>query len=281
MQASLKIDAFVSMFYPFTCKHRYFLYLCYYLTVVDILKFSHFLGDFVKAFVLVTVVFSLFFNLCAFNLASASEEEALFLQNVAKEYMLAQFSHKDNDVLYEVKVSKVDKNRDYGGKCVGNLTAELVDKQIKRSNVVKITCSRKETPYVISIPVNVIVKRPITIALVNIAKGTIITKDMLSKEYVNENTSLSSSITNLDSIIGAKAKKDIRAGDAIKQSDLCLIAKGDLVTIEAVSNNLQIKTQGIALEEGKLSDTISVKNAKSKKVIQAIVTGPSTVRVVF
>ena len=44
---------------------------------------------------------------------------------------------------------------------------------------------------------------------------------------------------------------------------------------------MQIKTQGVALEEGKLNDLISVRNSKSKKVIQGIVVSPNTVRVTF
>ena len=107
------------------------------------------------------------------------------------------------------------------------------------------------------------------------------TANLLSKQYVNEGLNTSSAVTNLNSILGAKVRKDIRAGDVIKQSDLCLIAKGDIVTIEAVSSNMQIKTQGVALEEGKLNDLISVRNSKSKKVIQGIVVSPNTVRVTF
>ncbi|MDY3107972.1 MAG: flagellar basal body P-ring formation chaperone FlgA, partial [Succinivibrio sp.] len=109
----------------------------------------------------------------------------------------------------------------------------------------------------------------------------ILTSNLLSKQYVNEGLNTSSAVTNLNSILGAKVRKDIRAGDVIKQSDLCLIAKGDIVTIEAVSANMQIKTQGVALEEGKLNDLISVRNSKSKKVIQGIVVSPNTVRVTF
>ncbi len=58
-------------------------------------------------------------------------------------------------------------------------------------------------------------------------------------------------------------------------------AKGDIVTIVASTNNLEIKTQGQALEEGKVNDLIQVKNVKTKKVIQAVVTGPNTVKVIF
>ena len=35
------------------------------------------------------------------------------------------------------------------------------------------------------------------------------------------------------------------------------------------------------LEEGKVNDLIQIKNVKTKKVIQAVVTGPNTVKVIF
>ena len=82
-------------------------------------------------------------------------------------------------------------------------------------------------------------------------------------------------------ILGSKARRDIRAGEQITVSDFSVIAKGDIVTIVASTNNLEIKTQGQALEEGKVNDLIQVKNVKTKKVIQAVVTGPNTVKVIF
>ena len=47
--------------------------------------------------------------------AIATTEEALFLENVAKQYILAQFTEKNDNIRYNVKVSKVDRNRDFGG----------------------------------------------------------------------------------------------------------------------------------------------------------------------
>ena len=44
---------------------------------------------------------------------------------------------------------------------------------------------------------------------------------------------------------------------------------------------MHIKTQGVALEEGNLNDLISVRNSKSKKVIQGTVVSPNTVRVTY
>lgn len=223
----------------------------------------------------------LFFSFISLNLSNATPQEAAFLSNVAKQYMLAQFPNDTDDKKYIVKAGKLDSSRDYGGKCTGFLTAELVNPNIKKSNIVKITCSRKEKPYSVNVPVNVSVFRKSLVASDNIPKGSLITDDLLEIEYVNENTNTASSITDKAMIIGAKSRKDIKAGDQIKISDFCVIAKGDLVTIEAVSKGLSIKTQGQALEEGKLNDLIQVRNTKTKKIIQAVVVAPGTVQVIF
>ena len=64
---------------------------------------------------------------------NASHADAEFLTNVAKQYMLAQFPANSGDKKYVVKVSKIDPNRNYGGKCTGYLTAELQNSEIKKS----------------------------------------------------------------------------------------------------------------------------------------------------
>ncbi len=234
-----------------------------------------------KAFIEKIRIFLLLILLCIPLNSFATQAEAEFLTNVARQYMLAQFNDKTADKKYVVKVAKLDPNRDYGGKCNGYLTAELVGGEIKKSNVVKITCSRKDNPYVVNIPVTLSVYRASIIAATNIQRGNVITESMVEDSYVNENTTTATIINDKSQIIGSKAKKDIRAGEQFKISDITLIAKGDIVIIEANSKNLYIKTQGIALEEGKLNDTIQVKNAKTQKIVTGIVSGPGIVKVIF
>lgn len=215
------------------------------------------------------------------NSAFATTEEALFLENVAKQYILAQFTEKNDNIRYNIKVSKVDRNRDFGGKCSGYLSAKLLTPEIKKNSIVKVICKREKNPYSIQIPVSIIVQRATIVASDNIPRGSAITQDMLEKKFVNENLILNQSITDSSLIIGSKTKKDIRAGEYLKISDLCLVAKGDVVTISARSHGLEIKATGIAMEEGKLNETIAVKNMKSGKIIRALVRSANSVEVVF
>lgn len=215
------------------------------------------------------------------NSAFATTEEALFLENVARQYILAQFTEKNDNIRYNIKVSKVDRNRAFGGKCSGYLSAKLLTPEIKKNSIVKVICKREKNPYSIQIPVSIIVQRATIVASDNIPRGSTITQDMLEKKFVNENLILNQSITDSSLIIGSKTKKDIRAGEYLKISDLCLVAKGDVVTISARSHGLEIKATGIAMEEGKLNETIAVKNMKSGKIIRALVRSANSVEVVF
>jgi flagella basal body P-ring formation protein FlgA len=222
----------------------------------------------------------IFFS-CFLTCSYATQEEADFLTNVARQYMLAQFNDESDDKKYVIKVGRIDAKRDYGGKCPGYLTAEIAGNEIKKNNTVRITCSRKEKPYRINVNVSVNILRKIIVAADNIPRGSVITRDMLDKTYVSETANMASLITEENLILGTKTRKDLKAGEAIKISDFCIIAKGDTVTIIAQSKNLSIKTQGIALEEGRLNDQIQIKNIKTQKVITGVIRGPGVVEVIF
>jgi flagella basal body P-ring formation protein FlgA len=60
---------------------------------------------------------------------------------------------------------------------------------------------------------------------------------------------------------------------------ICMVCKGDKVTISANQSNLTISTSGIALEDGNMGDSIRVENSSSGKVLRARVSGVESVEV--
>ena len=155
------------------------------------------------------------------------------------------------------------------------------DCKTKKNNVVVINCARKDHPFTVNVPVNVTVLREVTVAKDNIPRGSVISEDLIDTVFIPETANTAATITDIRSIVGAKARKDIKAGEQLKKSDFCIVAKGDPVYIEATNGALTIKTTGIAMQEGRLNENIQVKNSKSKKIIEATVTGPGQVRVIF
>ncbi|MDP4982899.1 flagellar basal body P-ring formation chaperone FlgA [Pseudoalteromonas tunicata] len=102
-----------------------------------------------------------------------------------------------------------------------------------------------------------------------IAKGQLITAQDIVTEMRPTHLVRNQNIDDIKMLIGSRATRSIRAGNPINLNQICMICKGDKVTIYAKQPNLVIKTNGEALENGLLGENISVQNSKSGKKIQA------------
>jgi len=82
--------------------------------------------------------------------------------------------------------------------------------------------------------------------------------------------------------VGKAARRTLRTGEPIRLADLqqpMLVVKKSLITLMVQSPYMTITTQGRALEDGALGDTVQVANVKSGKTVVGVITGPDTVLV--
>ncbi|MFO1189287.1 MAG: flagellar basal body P-ring formation chaperone FlgA [Alphaproteobacteria bacterium] len=82
--------------------------------------------------------------------------------------------------------------------------------------------------------------------------------------------------------IGKAARRTLRTGEPIRVTDIqqpMLVVKKSLITLMVQSPYLTITTQGRALEDGVLGDTVQATNIKSGKTVVGVITGPDTVLV--
>jgi flagellar basal body P-ring formation protein FlgA len=82
--------------------------------------------------------------------------------------------------------------------------------------------------------------------------------------------------------VGMSAKRPLRAGGIIRQSDVAkpeVVARNGAVTISYEVPGVVVSIRGQALEPGTMGDVINVLNVQSKKTLQATVTGPGRVSV--
>jgi flagella basal body P-ring formation protein FlgA len=83
-------------------------------------------------------------------------------------------------------------------------------------------------------------------------------------------------ITVVDRAVGLAARRAMRPGDVLRQTDLGkaeLVARNDNVTITFQVPGITLTMRGKALEGGAQGDTINVLNVQSKRSIQATVAG--------
>lgn len=112
-----------------------------------------------------------------------------------------------------------------------------------------------------------------------ISKGQRITAQHLTSKQVAKHLTRSNQFKSSTNLIGSRSKRNVRAGQTINYNYICTICKGDKITILASFKGMTIKTQGEALEDGRIGDNISIRNVKSKKKIQARVLNTELVKV--
>jgi flagella basal body P-ring formation protein FlgA len=80
-----------------------------------------------------------------------------------------------------------------------------------------------------------------------------------------------------DAVIGLAAKRPLRAGGAVSARDVSapmVIKAGEVVTVTYQDAGISLSMQGKAMAQAAVGETFNVQNPNSKKVLQAVATGP-------
>ncbi len=111
-------------------------------------------------------------------------------------------------------------------------------------------------------------------------RGEIVRDDDVQMERRPKAEITSDTIRNSAAVIGHAARRDLRAGQAIRISEMMkpeLIARGDTVTLTFDSPGVVLSVRVKAMESGTEGDVIQVLNPQSKRTVQATVEGPGHV----
>ena len=79
--------------------------------------------------------------------------------------------------------------------------------------------------------------------------------------------------TKATHLVGQIMNRHLRPGEIIKKNDLSapiLIGKGNTVMIHVSHGNLKVSMKGVALENAKQGELVSVRNLKSGKIVHAV-----------
>ncbi|MFM8454202.1 MAG: flagellar basal body P-ring formation chaperone FlgA [Gammaproteobacteria bacterium] len=91
-------------------------------------------------------------------------------------------------------------------------------------------------------------------------------------------------LDHLETLNGKIARRNLKAGTVLIPDDLQkqkLIQRGQIVSVQARRGTLLVSTQGKALNDGFMGESIKVENLNSKRVIQGTVKGEHEVEVLF
>ncbi|KSB88787.1 flagellar basal body ring protein [Caulobacter vibrioides] len=88
--------------------------------------------------------------------------------------------------------------------------------------------------------------------------------------------------SDADAMIGMTTKRPLREGSAASMRDVAaaqVIAKGDVVAVTYDYAGVALTLQGKAMSAAAVGESVSVQNTASKKIIEAVATGPGSAAV--
>ncbi|NTS75407.1 flagellar basal body P-ring formation protein FlgA [Catenovulum sp. SM1970] len=199
------------------------------------------------------------------------------IQHLAQEHAESIFPKNDEEEL-KAQASAID-SRIKIKPCQQALSLSAPNfSSFSRNLTVRVRCLDEEG-WSLYVPIRLKVLVPIVVASTNIAKGDTLSASNVKRAKVDKTYARKDQITDEKLVIGSKAKRQIRSGQAILNSNLCFVCKGELVTIQAKTKGLSVKTSGIALSDGAFGDVISVRNTSSKRTVQGRVVGVGKIEI--
>ena len=149
-----------------------------------------------------------------------------------------------------------------------------------RQTTVQISCSAP-TSWQLFVPARLTEWLALVVSRQNIAPGTVITADMLEVQRRERRLVRGNIVQDIATVAGSRNKRSLSAGQILSLQDLCLVCRGDIVTIEISQGGLAVSATGVAQQDGTLGEVIQVRNQQSGRAISTEVTGVNQVKVRF
>lgn len=186
--------------------------------------------------------------------------------DVAENYVLSNLQQfNDGDI--SVNAMQLDSRLEVPN-CPKGFQASSSEEALRQSNVtVKITCD--EPNWYIYLVVKAVQMQPVVVLTDTLSPGSLLTKANVKVVEMDKKLLRTSTFADIETVIGARIKRRTRPGQPIVPNQLCFVCKGDSIVITANAGGVDIKTNGIAQQDGNLGETIAVKNSNSRKMIHA------------
>lgn len=206
----------------------------------------------------------------------ANNSAHLMVQETAKSYVASEIiTSSSSEVIIDTKV--IDP-RIHIPPCPVEMEAKASPESLKQSNVtVKVFCPSNNWFHYLT--VNVTETKEVVVVKDTLSPGSLLTADDVEVVKMDKKRLRGTTFADIDSVIGARIKRRARGGHPLSPRMMCFVCKGDAIVISANMTGLEIKTSGVAQQDGNIGETILVRNTKSKKIINARVTTVKKVEV--
>ncbi|MFM5819944.1 flagellar basal body P-ring formation chaperone FlgA [Aeromonas sanarellii] len=201
------------------------------------------------------------------------------MQEQAQEFVLGQLD-MPLDAQAEVKAGTIDERLPLT-RCEEALTITLPSRmEIRRNTTVYLKCE-EDKPWDLYLPVRVSIQKPYVTVAAPVAKGDVLSESMLTLAYQDQTLIRGDYLTDPAALVGVRSKRELKPGQPIRLTQMCVVCKGDQVTLVAENSSMQIKTMARALQDGSFGDMIRLVNIRSGRAVQGQVSAVGSVVVTF
>ncbi|MFQ2154304.1 flagellar basal body P-ring formation chaperone FlgA [Aeromonas sanarellii] len=201
------------------------------------------------------------------------------MQEQAQEFVLGQLD-MPLDAQAEVKAGTIDERLPLT-RCEEALTITLPSRmEIRRNTTVYLKCE-EDKPWDLYLPVRVSIQKPYVTVAAPVAKGDVLSESMLTLAYQDQTLIRGDYLTDPAVLVGVRSKRELKPGQPIRLTQVCVVCKGDQVTLVAENSSMQIKTMARALQDGSFGDMIRLVNIRSGRAVQGQVSAVGSVVVTF
>lgn len=148
---------------------------------------------------------------------------------------------------------------------------------------VRVEC-RDAAPWARHVAAQVRVYRNAVVALRNMPRGAVISANDIVVREVDVSQIRGQILDNAETAIGMEVRRHT-SSDAVLSLDMLvtplMVKRGETVVVTAERAGVVIRQQGVALQDGESGKQIQIRNTRSDRVVQAVVTGPGEVKVIF
>jgi flagella basal body P-ring formation protein FlgA len=152
--------------------------------------------------------------------------------------------------------------------CVSGFTFLASEESLRQSNIT-VRASCPDNDWYLYLMVKTMRVQPVVVLTRAVSPGTVLNESSVKIVMMDKNLIRTSTFAKISTVVGARMKKRSRPGQPVVPGQLCFVCKGDSILITANAGGVNIKTSGIAQQDGNLGDTIAVKNSNSQKLVHA------------
>lgn len=147
--------------------------------------------------------------------------------------------------------------------------------------VVAVRCSGPHA-WKLYVPVEVKARIKVLVAAQPLMRGAQVDAGMLSTAERDVAQLPYGYFRRRSAVLGQVLRRNLAPGEALTPGVLrppLLVRRGQVVTLTAGAQGFSVSTQGVALQDGARGALVRVRNSRSKRVVQGVVTGSGQVRV--